>query len=184
MKPKILIWIIVLLLIMNVSAITTMLYHKSQEKKIEEISNVAAMQSGPSMQYSGRWFRDELGFNSDQMREFSRFNPVFRQKLRDINIELLQKRQQLLTELSAQKSDTILLNEISDSIGALHSKLKKATYAYYLEFKKICNPGQQEKLNSIFSSMFEGDTPAAGPGRAMQGRGRSGMRWRNNQQNN
>lgn len=182
MKQKTFIWIIILLLIMNVSAIVTMLYHKKQENKAAEVSEstVAAMQQGPSMQYSGRWFRDELGLTGSQMREFSRFNPVFRQKVRNINIELLKEKQKMLDELAREKSDTTLLNELSDSVGALHSKLKRATYAYYLEFKKICTPEQQEKLNSIFNRMFEGETPA-GPGRGMQGGGRYGRRWRNNQ---
>jgi Spy/CpxP family protein refolding chaperone len=183
MKPKILTWIIILLLIMNVSAIVTMLYHKSQEEKAEIVSGnpVAAIQSGPTMKYSGRRFRDELGLTSDQMREFSRFNPIFRQKLRDLNIRLLRKRQEMIDELAVDKSDTTMLNSLSYSIGELHSELKKATYAYYLEFKRICTPEQKEKLNSIFNNMFEGETPVVGPGRGMQGRGRLGMRNRNNQ---
>lgn len=182
MKTKSLIWIIILLLIMNVSAIVTMLYHRTQEKKAEYVSGsyAEATQSAPSMQYSGRWFRDELQLTGEQMKEFTQFNPAFRQKVRSINIELAQKKQQMLDELAAEKNDTALLNSLSDSIGALHSELKKATYAYYLEFKRICTPGQQEKLHAIFNRMFEGEMPG-GPGKGMQGGRGPGMRWRNNQ---
>lgn len=180
MKAKTFIWIITLLLIINISAIVTMLYHKKQEKQSEGVSNsyVEAMQSQPSMQYSGRWFRDELQLTREQMAEFSQFNPVFRQKVRSINFDLADKRQQMLDELAAEKSDTTLLNGLSDSIGALHSELKKATYAYYLEFKRICTPDQQEKLHDIFNNMFEGEMPAGGR-RGMQGGRRFGMRWKN-----
>jgi hypothetical protein len=71
---------------------------------------------------------------------------------------------------------------LSDSIGMLHSELKKITYSYYLEFKRISTPEQKEKLNEIFSRMFEGEIPA-GQGKGMQGRGfgkRHGQ-YKNNQ---
>jgi Spy/CpxP family protein refolding chaperone len=185
MNNKWLIWIIVLLLIMNVSAVVTMFYHKEQVNRTEEvIVNPANIESASSMQYSGRWFRDQLQLSREQMNEFSRFNPVFRQRLRSINIELSEKRMQMLNELASEKSDTSLLNDLSDSIGALHSNLKKATYAYYLEFKKICTPQQQEKLKEIFNRMFEGEMPSGGPGRGMQGGRRFRMRGNTDQKNN
>ena len=184
MKTKIFIWVVILLLVMNISAIFTLMYQKKQETKAdtEYGRNVETMQPGQSGRFSGRWFRDELNLSRDQMREFSRFNPVFRQKVRGINTELIKKRQQMLIELSNENSDTILLDELSDSIGMLHSELKKATYAYFLEFKKICTPGQQEKLLEIFNSVLAGENPAMGQVRG--GRGRLGMGWRKNQVNN
>jgi hypothetical protein len=65
---------------------------------------------------------------------------------------------------------------LSDSIGMLHSELKKITYTYYLDFKRISTPEQQQKLKEIFWLIFEGEIPA-GPGRGMQGSGRHGMRY-------
>jgi Spy/CpxP family protein refolding chaperone len=166
---------------MNVSAIVTILSNKRQENKSEEISKsmVTNIQSGPSMQYSGRWFRDELQLTPEQRKEFSRFNPVFRQKLRTINIGLSEEREKILDELTKETSDTVLLNNLSDSIGQLHSELKKVTYAYFLEFKRICTPEQEEKLHSIFKNMFEVETPAAGPGQGMKHGRRTGMHQRN-----
>lgn len=186
MKSKLLIWIIILLLIMNVSATITILSHKKQENKTEEISKslAANTKSGSSMQYSGRWFRDELRLSQEQMKEFAQFNPVFRQKVREINIGLAEKKQKMLNELTKEVNDTMLLDELSDSIGVLHAELKKVTYAYYLEFKRICTPEQQERLYTIFSNMFEGEIPAAGPGKGMQRGRRFGMRGMNYQINN
>lgn len=166
-----LIWIVVLLLIMNISAVFTMLYHKKQERRVETPFIAADPELAESMRYSGRWFRDELGLSGEQMREFSQFNPVFRQKLRSINIELNNVKMEMLNEMKAENSDKTRLDMLSDSIGALHSELKKVTYSYYLDFKKILNPEQQEKLDLIFAGMFRGEIPAGGPGRGMQ-RGR------------
>lgn len=184
MKNKWLIWLVLLLLIMNVSAIITMLYHQKSEKTSGKFQAISVKDSVSSVQYSGRWFRDELQLSRDQMAMFSDFNPPFRHKVRSINIELLEKRREMLDELTAENSDTLRLNILSDSIGMLHAGLKKATYEYYLEFKKICTPEQQEKLKEIFGTMFEGEIPAGGPGQGMHRGRRYGMQWRNNQVNN
>jgi len=174
-------WVTILLLIINITALITILYNRKQEKEAEEISlQSIPPESASSVKYSGRWFRDELGLTRVQMREFSRFNPAFRQKVRNINIELADKRRLMLDEMTGENTDTVRLNMLSDSVGILHSELKKATYSYFLEFKKISNAEQQEKLKQIFSRMFEGEIPA-GPGRGMQGRGRFGMRGGQNQ---
>jgi len=54
--------------------------------------------------FSGRYFRDKLNLNSDQMAKFREFNPVFRQQARAITIELAAKRKQMLAEMAAAKS--------------------------------------------------------------------------------
>lgn len=172
---KWLIWVTALLLVMNISAVLTMVYHKKQETRTENSLKSVANESEASVRYSGRWFRDELGLTKEQMNEFARFNPPFRQKIRSINIELNNLKMSMLDEMDSDDSDTARLNLLSDSIGMLHAELKKVTYNYYLEFRRIVNPEQKEKLRQIFSGMFEGAIPA-GPGRGMQGGKRFGMR--------
>jgi Spy/CpxP family protein refolding chaperone len=171
---------------MNVSAVVTILSHKRQENKSEEISKSQAADVNPelSMKYSGRWFRDELQLTREQMKEFALFNPVFRQKVRAINIELAENKEKMLNELTKEVNDTVLLNKLSDSIGQLHAELKKVTYAYYLEFKRICTPEQQEKLYTIFSTMFEGEIPAAGSGQGNRSGRQFGMHRRGYKINN
>ena len=70
----------------------------------------------------------------------------------------------MLVEMSAVNSDTTRLNALSDSIGQLHSDLKKITYRYYLEIKGICSPDQQRKLEQIFGEMFTNDSQLGSPG--------------------
>lgn len=168
-------WLIILLLIVNVSALTTMFYHQKHEARlVESLSDSVIPESGESMRNSGRWFRDELGLTREQMREFSGFNPQFRQKARSIAIGLNTVKMEMLREMNKENYDTARLNMLSDSIGSLHAELKRATYDYYLDFKKILNTDQQEKLSKIFSGMFEGEIPQGGPRRGMQ-RGRRAL---------
>jgi hypothetical protein len=171
------IWIIAALALMNLATIFTVLYHRNKASENEIIyTRGPAMSESSSVRFSGRYFRDELGLTREQMYEFSGFNPRFRQEAGRINIMLSEKRLSMLSEMSEENSDTIRLNVLSDSIGLLHAELKKATYIYYLDFKKICTTEQEEKLEQIFGEMFDSDILSGPMGRGRQGGNR--MRWR------
>ena len=165
-KYALMIWAIVILAIVNISTVATIMYHKYQSEKTETTSVSDQKQlEADSEKFSGRYFRDQLYLSREQMDKFSKINPVFRPKARDITIELAQKRKQMLIEMAAAKSDTLRLNALSDSIGQLHSNLKKITYRYYMEIKSICDQEQQRKLEQIFGEMFTNDSPMGYPGK-------------------
>jgi Spy/CpxP family protein refolding chaperone len=167
-------WLSILLLVVNVAALITILYNRKQENRLYEMPLQANNhESGSSARYSGRWFRDELGLSRKQMNEFSKFNPVFREKVMNINRELATLKRQMHDEMTSEESDTVRLNQLSDSIGILHSELKKATYLYYFEFKKIITAEQDEKLKQLFLQVFDSEIPS-GHGRRWQGGRRNG----------
>jgi len=174
------IWAIVILAVMNISTLVTILYHKYQSDKTVTVSTSDPKQlETDSEKFSGRYFRDQLNLSSKQMDKFKEINPVFRPKARYITIELAEKRKQMLVEMAAAKSDTTRLNALSDSIGQLHSDLKKITYRYYLEIKGICIPEQQRKLEQIFGEMFTNDLQLGYPGNGGPRGGRQGRRFNN-----
>lgn len=167
-------WLSICLLVVNVAALITILYNRKQEKRFYDMPLQANIhESGSSARYSGRWFRDELGLSRKQMNEFSKFNPVFREKVMNINRELERLKKQMHNEMTSEKIDTARLNQLSDSIGILHSELKKTTYLYYFEFKKIITEEQDEKLNQLFLQVFDGEI-SSGHGRRWQGGRRNG----------
>jgi Spy/CpxP family protein refolding chaperone len=152
------VWAIVVLAVMNTSTILTIAYHRHQSGQATSITLPDQFQTeDASVKYSGRYFRDQLNLNRDQMNRFVEFNPVFRQQARSINISLERIRHQMLTEMAAKNSDDNKLNLLSDSIGYLHSGLKKLTFKYYLDIKNICDQQQQKKLEQLFGEMFTSD---------------------------
>jgi len=167
-KHTLMVWSIVVLAIMNISTLTTIVYHQYQSGK-----GIAQKQlEVDAEKFSGRYFRDQLNLSSDQMDKFREFNRPFRMQARSITIELAEKRKTMLTEMAAPKSDIAKLDALSDSIGNMHSQLKKLTYRYYLDMKGVCNIEQQQKLEQLFNDMFSNDAPMAFPGRG----GQHGMR--------
>ncbi len=171
---------IVILAVLNITTILTIIYNRNQA------ANEAAFPEGEqsmteagSMKYSGRWFRDQLNFNREQMSRFVEFNPLFRENVRNINMDLNLLRQKMLSEMASEKYDTIWLNTLSDSIGYLHADLKKVTYKYYLEIKNICNQQQQEKLEQLFGGMFASDGRMGQYGKGGQQGRRRGRQFNN-----
>lgn len=173
-------WAILILALMNISTLITLLVHRSHSP--EEINAVSNLQDGSdnlSMRYSGRYFREQLNLNREQMKRFSEFNPQFRNNVRNINLDLLKTREQMIREMTSETSDTVKLDKLSDSVGHLHADLKKLTYKYFMEFKKVCNRDQQEKLEQIFREMFAGENqPGPNMQRGPYGRG-YGRRFNN-----
>lgn len=180
-KCRWMIWIIVILVVMNLTTIITIMYNRSHlpDQALISTSN-QGMTDDTSMKYSGRYFRDELDLSMEQMKKFSEFNPEFRQAVLSINRAMAEKRHEMLIEMAKNNCDTISLNMLSDSIGDLHAALKKKTYTYYMDFKDICNQQQQKKLEQLFGEMFNSDLPMGQNGRGSQ-RGQGGRRygWRN-----
>jgi len=172
------IWTIVILVAMNVSTFITLIYNRNREVKSVEGKEQAQTES-TSANYSGRYFRDQLNLTGGQMEKFIEFNPVFRQNIRDINFKLDAVRQRMLKEMAAKTVDTARLDMLSDSVGILHSELKKVTYRYYLDIKDICDESQKQKLEQMFGQVFASDGRMGQYGRGRpEGRGR-GRRFNN-----
>ena len=78
-------------------------------------------------------------------------------KLTFVNLLYQTKRNELMTELGKENSDTIFLHTLAIEIGDMHNKLKHLTFKYYLEMKNICTDEQKEKLFQIFKEMMNQD---------------------------
>lgn len=164
------VWAIAALAILNITTLITVIYQKNRVIREEAITVTDSDKTeSASVLYSTRYFRDELNLTKEQMSKFSQFNPEFRQGARAINLQLTEKRIEMLNEMAETNSDTARLNALSDSIGFLHSRLKKVTYMYYLNFKSICDQEQQKKLEQLFAEMFNNDTQMLQNGRGGQG---------------
>lgn len=159
-KYKSMVWAIAILALMNISTLVTVLYSKNKSSAGEVSANISELgeTETTSIGYSGQYFRNRLNLSRYQMDQFVQFNPVFRQKARNINISLRRVRNEMLSEMAAKESDKNRLNILADSVGILHSDLKKYTNQYYLDIKAICNQEQKEKLEQMFNEIFTGKT--------------------------
>lgn len=156
-KIKTLYWIIALLLALNISTIGGLLYHHNQEQK-DEMALVIDVENDTKL--TGRYFRQVLGFNDEQMDAFRQANRNFQPVANQIIQQIDFLKQSQFEELKKTSPDTIQLNELSDQIGVQHATLKKVTNRFYLAIKAVCNDEQCLKLEEVFHPLFKNTVPA------------------------
>lgn len=179
-KNSWMIWAIVILAAMNISTLITILYHRNLTT-VSDNENIPVI-TDTSPRFSGRYFRDQLGFSGEQLRIFMTLNNPFRQNVQRINHDLIRLRDMMLSEMASENCDTNRLNLLSDSIGIFHARLKRDTYRYYMDIKQICNSEQQQyKLEQMFSGMFATDGSLGQYGNRGQVNRRQRGRFINNQ---
>lgn len=167
-KLKWLVWTVVILAILNISTLGTILYHRYFTSDRNDAVSIRKMRpKNDTENFSGRYFRDKLDLDKDQMEKFRSINSDFRQKAHEVTLELFRIRKEMLNQLSMSESDTVKLSLLSDSVGMLHGELKKLSFRYYLDVKNICRPEQQKKLQYIFKDVFIQDLPMRRPGPGM-----------------
>ena len=181
-KRETLIWIIIILAALNIATIATIVFHYYQSNMSPQSGGISSAEYDERgvQRYNGRSFRDALELDPGQMERFRVINQRFRDEGRSISFKLNQLRQDMLANLESPSPDTSQLNQLSDSLGILHAKLKRVTYRYYLDIQGICRPEQQEKLNLLFESAFRSDHPVGNP-ESKRGMGKERNRPSNNQ---
>lgn len=160
-KIKILQWLVALLLLLNLSTIASIVYHQYQEKVDTDI---LISDTENERRLNGRYFRQTLGFDNEQMEAFRQANRAFQPEANAIISTIDSLKNDIFSELKRENPDTAKLNLLSESIGNQHTKLKKETNKFYLKIKNVCNSVQKEQLNEVFSPLFRNQY-AGGPGR-------------------
>lgn len=158
---QILTWVVILLLVTNAATIGTIIYHNYKEN---QATNQIGINTGEGINMlNGRYFRQTLGFNEEQMENFRAVNQSFRPLAMEMTIEIDSLKNSMFSELQKSTPDTTRLNEMSKQIGVLHGRLKYETYQFYLNIKKDCSPSQSIKLEEAFKPLFKSESITVGP---------------------
>ena len=175
-KKRFSFWLVLFLLIVNIAAFSTILFHIYSDQSTSLSTNE---NTSP-----GKIITGELGLNKDQKDLFQSINNSYYEKSQAILDQLTEKRSEMLAELGEEISDTTILQTIAKEIGELHTDLKLLTIQNFLELKKICTPGQQQQLSKMYNDMLECEGHFKGYGKQYRhryGRGQGGGKgWQKN----
>jgi hypothetical protein len=151
-KKTLLISTIILLIAINISALTTIYFHnKIQTKKFVEMQN---MKEEVQIQGIHRFIKNELRLNESQFELFKEKSQTNMNKLHEITLDLNRSRYRMMSEIAKKNPNTETLDDIAMEIGTLHYELKKSTINHFLELKEICNDDQQEDLQKLFMQLI------------------------------
>ncbi len=149
-KKNVLIWVVIILLIVNISAIATIFIQVFSDRRPE---------CGFFLDEPPKHIVKKLKPDEEQIEYFSELHNTFREQTRDIIIRLNEKREEMLTELSSNDPDTVRLKEIAEEYGKLHKHLKMNTIDHFLKMKKKCTPSQEKELNKFINEILSSNGP-------------------------
>lgn len=142
MKRKIIIIVIALLLIINLSALTTIGYHRFFSKKADAM---ACRLSGDD------YLHQQLSLTRSQLDQMKAIRQSFLDESNPILIQLLSHRTELVDQLKAASPDSEQIRQMLHTIGALQTELQYQVIKSLLKQKTMLNPDQQEKFLAIIS---------------------------------
>ena len=146
-KNKVLFWLLIVLIVVNLSAIATFFIVRSYTMITRE--QKARPACGADIA-----FRDRLHLNGPQQKQFHMINQQFIRISAPTVQALRLKQSELVAELSKESPDSVYLLRLSKEVGDLQSGLTMLTVRHFMQLKKNCTPGQREILLTMYYDIF------------------------------
>ncbi len=149
-------WILIMLLILNISVLGTILgiYFFRSGKAEPELT--------PDQRFSGRDLVENARFDSAQLISFHKLRQDFIEGTKPDLERLNLIRRDVIGEMDSREPDTTYLMGLADSIGKVQARIKKATLRHYRDVNRICNPEQKEMVKRYYTRMFFKEGPGQG----------------------
>jgi len=196
-KKQLLVGGLILLFAINLAALGTIIYQNYQSNQIPP--GVRKIQPGdrplPSgkgtpgrrtpgrgmgnlnpagEQVTGRRFdhyiRQRLSLDEKQFGRYQELMEKTRGEQRTIAMELAEKRNQMMQELTREDPDSLKLENLAKEIGQLHTRLKMNTMDHFRQLRSICRPEQRDALNRLMINMSKHGPHQPGHNRPHGGR--------------
>ncbi len=148
-RKNIIIWILVVLFIINVTAIATIFY------QIQRFKRVGGLQH--SFEDPPAYIQKKLGLNEKQAQWFHEQHIAFRDTASRFFDKFNLIRTEMADELSKENPDRKILENYANQYGELHKQLKMFTIEHFLSLREKCTPEQQQQLDMFMRGLFEHD---------------------------
>ncbi len=144
-KNRILFWLLIFLVIVNIAALATYFFVPAQQMKPGCRSNSAT----PDCILDAH-----LDLSGEQTVLVDSINARYQSASRPISMQIKDLRAAILDELEAENPDTAMINGITEEISALQRQLQRENIAHYLELKKVIDPDQALRLSNLYREMY------------------------------
>jgi Spy/CpxP family protein refolding chaperone len=142
MKKIYIIIVIGLLLIINLSALATLGYHRFVAGKAD---NPVCCQSGED------YLCQELALSSSQIEQMKAIKASFQARAEGISRQLFPKRAELVSQLKTVAPDSQQIRQLLQEISVLQTELQQQVIQSVLKQKAILNSGQQNRFFALIS---------------------------------
>jgi hypothetical protein len=154
-KKRVLVGIILLLLLINLSAIITIGYNRYERNKYQDKEYPEdSIQNNPHHRLK-LYVKKELKLSDNQFKKYC--------QLKDENFRITEKKlekiraykKQIISEINKEAPDSLILMMLSDSIGEQHRLINIEMNHHFLAVKQLLEPYQQVKLNELLLRIEE-----------------------------
>lgn len=157
-KKRILVGIIILLLLINLSAITTIGYNRYERNKTIDKEYIRDDNEKTHPHNRMKLFvKRELELSDNQFEEYCKMKDRNLQRTEKYIVKIKKFKKEIIAEINKEEPDSMLLLNLSDSIGKQHKLINIEMNRHFLAIKQILNPEQQKKLNELLERIEERD---------------------------
>lgn len=143
-KNRLLFWLLIFLILVNLSALSTYLFIRQADPQAE------SCEKGND----GKMWQDELNLSDVQAAEVKAINARHRDIAEPVAAEIRNNRALILEELEHATPDTIKLDSLVKMLTGLQNQLQKANIRQFLELKTVVNADQALKLSSLYREAY------------------------------
>jgi Heavy-metal resistance len=146
-RTRLYLFIIIVLVIFNITAIVAIVYHLRSEHR----------QMRPDREDNrdrGRHLADKIGFDKVQAVQFDTLRADFGRKAKVIMNSIQEKKLEMLNEFTSETPDTAKLYQLTREIGNLHAAMRRLSIDHFLAIKKISTAEQKAKLLGLFRNLM------------------------------
>ena len=149
-KKRILIGILVVLILINLTALGSFGYHKFFGHHTDDRNWNKEDKFDRNPHDRVKYFvKKELNLNDDQFDKYCKLKDVNTSNSDSIWHRLSKLKERTHLEITKTDPDSIKLLQLSDSIGFFHMKMQMEMNRHFLEVKKILNSDQIVKYNQM-----------------------------------
>jgi|GEM_PF-2971351 hypothetical protein len=157
-KKRLLVGVIIILIIINITAIGTISYQKFDRKRdYKSESNHRKVKDGDHSERVKHYVKKELNLSESQCSIYYQSLDKNFEKTRILSEEISRIKKGIIDQTFAENPDTSMINLYSDSIGYLHKQIQYEMNRHFLLIKKSLDTNQQFKLKEILYRMNEKD---------------------------
>ena len=148
-KNKVLVWLSVILLIGNITLVTTIiLSNVSPTERTNIRKDSRHKKRGDRM---GDYLASQLNLTADQQEKYNNAKSKYFKKQRELRKQIHTQKQNIHEELFKINPDTNAIMHYSDSIGKLNAAFEKGNYLHFMQIKEILNEEQIDKLQQLLN---------------------------------
>ena len=162
-KKRLLIGTIIILIVINISALSTIAYNKYSRKGAigQRDNNRPAWQNKNMKQqnnYHSRvkyFVKKELELSDEQFEQYSNLKDANMEKSHQLMLEIGSKKKLIFKEFCKENQDTLALMQLTEDIGKLHVNMQKETLRHFNAIEEMLLPEQIIKFKKMLCNMAD-----------------------------